>query len=767
MKKFKVIQYIIIFLCVTKLHVRANQNWISSIDQMIKNGHYKQAIIQLNQLPKKYYSRSKDKLTFHILKANVVKALGYHQQALNVLLPHLNTIKEYPPDIKVRYYNSLGSLYSYIPHMTKASQLFQKALTIARQSGHRLLYCETLNEVGLLYYTHLEKTEYYQLSLDAFNQAIVLANQLPESFFNAQLLINLASVYVKKNAPNHTKERMQSLKNAKQFVLRLSDSFQKGSLLLKIARLYEMVSENQMDQRTFCIQEAHQLYLEAENTNQKLNDHRLASRIFFQMGGLYESTSQFKEAFTLTYQSLFYSQQTKDPLISYQNNWQLGRLYRKTGRIQKAINHYNKAIEQLVPIRKKLYQNDLTKKTAFDDTIKPVYLELSEIYFNLATDESSSLSSEKYVKLMKNAWHTMDDLKSAELENIFDDPCLSHHKENHLQLDRKLESVAVIYFISFPDQPGMIIRFPNGFKHLRLDIDTKVFNEMIYRLRKEIPDWGLFETDATKLYELIIAPIYNDLKKQKIETLVVASDGAIRLLPFSILFNYKEKFLIEEFSIATIPALYLTRLGAINRKSPKGLFCGITKAHTIGGLNFDALPRIEEELKTITQIVPGDVFMDEEFTVSNLESKINKKNYSLVHLATHGEFGSIPEKTFLLTHNSQLRMDTLEKLIKKTKSSAIDLLVLSACQTAIGDERAAFGLAGGAVKAGAKCAIATLWSVDDYASQKIISEFYQNVYHKKLSKAKAMQQAQLTLIEKIQYWHPAIWSAFLVIGNWY
>jgi CHAT domain-containing protein len=762
----KRIPYIYLLICFYAINVWADNNFLKSIDKMILNGKFESAIFELDNLQTKFQPASNEYIQIQLLKANALKALGRHRQALKILLPLKPEIKQYSPDIVIRFYNTSGSIYSYFSMPTMASGLFQKALELSKQSRDARLYCETLNEIGLLYYTHVNKSHYYQSAINAFNQAIKCSSQISENIFHAQLMINLAKGYVKKNDSTHLKKRMQSLKDAYNYISKLSDTFRKGCLMLEIAELYELTALSSKNGQKDRIRQAHQIYMETEKLNEKIKDNRLGSTLYFQMGRLYESATQFDDAIPLTQKSLFYAQKIKDMFALYRNNWQLGRLYKKIGKIQKAINHYNKAIKQLSPIQKTIYCSGLTKTNVFEQLIKPVYLELSEIYFNLAA--SIHISNKKYSTFIQKTWATLDEVKTAELEDIFDDPCVTtRKKEKYLQLNSDLGAVAVIYFIPFSENPGLIMRLPNGFKHLRLNINTKTFNKMIYRLRKDIPGWGLFETDAAKLYELIISPIYNDLKKQKVKTLVVASDGAMRMLPFSIFFSPEDQFLIEEFEIVTIPALHLTRLEKTNRQSPNGLLCGITQAHTIDNFKFDALPRISKELETINSIVPGDVFLDEDFTVSNLESKITEKKYSIVHLATHGEFGSIPEKTFLLTHNSKLTMNSLEKLIKQTQSSTIDLLTLSACQTAIGDERAAFGLAGGAVKAGANCAIATLWSVDDYASQKIISEFYGNVYQKNYSKAKAMQQAQLTLIDKIQFWHPAVWSAFLVIGNWY
>ena len=113
-------------------------------------------------------------------------------------------------------------------------------------------------------------------------------------------------------------------------------------------------------------------------------------------------------------------------------------------------------------------------------------------------------------------------------------------------------------------------------------------------------------------------------------------------------------------------------------------------------------------------------------------------------------------------------MDALETYMANTKfrKNPIELLTLSACQTAVGDEKAALGLGGIAVKAGARSALATLWYINDYASSKLIQEFYINLKDAKNSKAVALQAAQLSLIKDARFKHPSYWAPFLLIGNW-
>jgi len=137
-------------------------------------------------------------------------------------------------------------------------------------------------------------------------------------------------------------------------------------------------------------------------------------------------------------------------------------------------------------------------------------------------------------------------------------------------------------------------------------------------------------------------------------------------------------------------------------------------------------------------------------------------------MASHGEFSDDSRKTYILTWDGKLAMDDLERFMKISKfhKDSLELLTLSACMTAAGDDRAALGLAGVAVKAGAKSAVATLWYINDLSSYELITEFYRQLQGSNISKAKALQIAQITLLKNKKFQHPYYWSPFLLIGNW-
>jgi len=124
-------------------------------------------------------------------------------------------------------------------------------------------------------------------------------------------------------------------------------------------------------------------------------------------------------------------------------------------------------------------------------------------------------------------------------------------------------------------------------------------------------------------------------------------------------------------------------------------------------------------------------------------------------------------KIDMTVSDDKLTINRLEKLMRLSefRKEPVELLTLSACQTAVGDERAALGLAGIAIKAGARSALATLWFIDDTATSVLVSEFYRQLQIP-LSKARALQNAQKMVLSQRRFRHPAYWSAFLLIGNW-
>jgi CHAT domain-containing protein len=240
-------------------------------------------------------------------------------------------------------------------------------------------------------------------------------------------------------------------------------------------------------------------------------------------------------------------------------------------------------------------------------------------------------------------------------------------------------------------------------------------------------------------------------------------DGPLRTVPMAVLHDGKQ-LLINKYAVATTPGLELTDPRPIPREQTTVLAAGLTE----GVQGFSPLPNVATELQAVQQLYGGEVLLNKEFVVPSVEQELQEQPFTVVHIASHGQFKSEVKDTFILTFDDKLTMDRLDQLTSPTRfrDEPLELLTLSACETAAGDDRAALGLAGVAVKAGARSALATLWTINDASAPTLVAEFYRQLKDPAVSRAVALQRAQLKLLNTRAYRHPYHWSAFLLINNW-
>ena len=189
------------------------------------------------------------------------------------------------------------------------------------------------------------------------------------------------------------------------------------------------------------------------------------------------------------------------------------------------------------------------------------------------------------------------------------------------------------------------------------------------------------------------------------------------------------------------------------------------------GPDWNPLPNVKQEIDEIEQSIGGDVLFNEAFTPKAFEQRLQQKQYDIVHLATHAKFEASAQGSYLVAKDSaKITLDNLETWISRTqiKGQPIDLLTLSACETATGTDRAALGLGGVAVKSGARSVVATLWSINDRATSILIPQMYEELQNNQ-KKSVSLRTAQLNLLnnkESPKYKHPFYWAPFVLIGDW-
>lgn len=296
-----------------------------------------------------------------------------------------------------------------------------------------------------------------------------------------------------------------------------------------------------------------------------------------------------------------------------------------------------------------------------------------------------------------------------------------------------------------PDRPPILRSVPSAKQKELLPVVKEFINEITNPVKINTTS---YLEPAQKLYQWIIAPLETDLQTAKIDTLLFCVGEGLRTVPLAAMHDGKQ-FLIQKYSIARIPAFKLTDSNYADLRNSQVLAMGAAIFSETA--KKEPLPAVPLELSAIARQWPGQSFINEDFTIVNLQSQRLQQRYGIIHLATHAEFrpGSA-DNSYIQFWDNQLRFSQMRDL--KWNNPPLELLVLSACRTALGDREAELGFAGLALQSGAKSALASLWYVSDAGTLALMTEFYQQLKVSKpqappIIKAEALRQAQIAAIQ--------------------
>ncbi|MDB9373354.1 CHAT domain-containing protein [Nodularia sphaerocarpa] len=508
-----------------------------------------------------------------------------------------------------------------------------------------------------------------------------------------------------------------------------------------------------------------------------LDDIRAEAYALGNLGSLYEKTQQFAEAMKLTEQALILAQTSNAPEIKYLWQWQMGRLLKAQGNftgaiarsaVPKAIAEYDAAIKTLESLRADLVAVNQDIQFNFRDNVEPIYRESVALILQNSGEKPN-------VKTLDKARTRIEALQLAELDNFFREACLQGERVLLDQLvDKENPNTAILYPIILPEELQVIVKIPQQpLRHHTVKKSQVEVERTLAKLREYI-----LEPDRTEevqalsqqVYNWLIKPIASDLTTSKVNTLVFVLDGALRNIPLAALYD-GEKYLVEKYAVALSLGLGLLAPRPLAQTPVKVLAAGLVQPPP-GFPTFPPLPGIKLEFDLIAQTgASTKQLLDQDFTSNTLENNVNTVPFNVLHLATHGQFSSRPEETFILANDGSINVLQFDNLLRSQIDNSrqiLELLVLSACQTATGDNRATLGLAGAAIKAGARSTIASLWHINDQSTAILIGEFYNELVNSKVTKAEALRRAQVKLLtEYPNYSRPGYWAAYVLVGNWF
>lgn len=504
--------------------------------------------------------------------------------------------------------------------------------------------------------------------------------------------------------------------------------------------------------------EALRLLTAAADQARREHDTRAESFALGYLGAVAERFGDDDKALSYSRLAAARAAQADAPDGLYQWQWQAARALDRKGEPQLAGAAYQQAIATLEEIRPELTRGSSRN---FQKAVAPLFFDMANLLLKQPTATAPAAEVNARLRLVRK---TIENLKLAEIQNYFDNDCVID-KEEAAPLDELAIHAAVIYPIIFDDRLEVLISRGSTIRRHTVNVDRQKLTATVreFRLNLERRPTHRYRESGRRLYDWLVGPALEELRRDKVTTLIFVPDGPLRGIPPAALYD-GSRFLIEEFAVSTTLGLTLTNPRPIPRESVRMLAGGLT----VGREGFSPLPGVAAELEEVNRIYDTTELRDDRFRVGPVTDELSAGNYSVVHIATHGQFNRDFRKSFLLAYDGRITMDILEQTVglRRFSNEPVELLMLSACETAAGDDQAALGLAGVALKAGARSAVATLWSVYDEATTELVGSFYEHLQDKNMSKADALRQAQLELLKDQRFAHPAAWSPFLLIGNW-
>ncbi|MBI3730877.1 MAG: CHAT domain-containing protein [Burkholderiales bacterium] len=554
----------------------------------------------------------------------------------------------------------------------------------------------------------------------------------------------------------------------------------------------------------------------------KLGQARLQLEALDQLAQLYEEARRFDDALALTDQALLASQglEAHDLLINIE--WRHGRILRGQGKNTQAIAAYQRAIDHIEAIRTDIPVEYQDGRSSFRETLEPVYLGLAD----LLLQTSAQLDAVQKNTQLRRARDVLELLKQTELQDYLGDRCAVDTARANRKNSKDTviaDDTAILYPIILPDRLELLLETSKSIYSHSIPMSAAKIRADVLDFGNLLKDNLSFKAQAKRLYQALLAPVDAELTHQGIRTLVVVPDGVLRLLPFAALHD-GQQFVIEKYAIAVVPALSLTNTsvrthsdtayktllagmsepGAVVDKLPGAMVQQLLAANpqtTANGRQVAravltrslrniprasdntvmskpaqhqqlqqmlALAGVDEEIHTLEKLTSSQTLLNANFTVAAFSQKVKTGDYQIVHIASHGVFGGTADSTFVMAHDDLITMDNLQGFLRAggMKNQELELLTLSACETAEGDDRAPLGLSGAALKARARSALGSLWPVSDDAATLLMGQFYRRLAEPATSKAQALQKAQLELMKNNQFSHPFYWAPFIMVGSW-
>jgi len=561
----------------------------------------------------------------------------------------------------------------------------------------------------------------------------------------------------------------------------------KAKLSLKAAQKYLDIADTHLpDLTNQALQQLnYSLLSDLLKSNEGIGQDKIKADATGKLAQLYRIQIRNEEALLLTEQAINLANTHKDHVLSAQLQAQQGDLYQLLGDKERALISYDLAVTDLFAVRADMPINLPDGRSVLSTIIEPIYRKYVDLLLKSSNNQTPALSQ----PIIDKAINSMEAIKEADMQDFFLGRCSVSSVNNLDWQYQTFPETMIVYPILLPDRIELIIKYEHKLiKHIVKAPLQEVQNQTL-ALVEALHLGKDYRAASRQLYEWLILPIETDLQQSNTKVIVFVPDRFLRAMPLSALSDGKT-FVVERYGIVTLPSLSLQNLvrSRLENQSARTLLAGLSKPdgaaidqlpsnliEKLSGQQIDrealieelSLPSVEQEINSVAEKDKSTTLLNNQFTVSALKSDIETGQYNKVHIASHGYFGKNAKDSFIMAYDKNFTLLDFKTSLEadNLKQDPIELLTLSACKTAEGDDRMLLGFSGLAVKSNVLSAVGSLWSINDDATMEFMKLFYDGLNHSQ-NKAQAMREAQMSMIKNKKFKHPFFWSPFILIGNW-
>ncbi|AFY38528.1 tetratricopeptide TPR_4 [[Leptolyngbya] sp. PCC 7376] len=607
------------------------------------------------------------------------------------------------------------------------------------------------------------------------------ATKLSEGELNTQATLNLMRLLISPSLPQW-KLALQLYPSLKDSLATLAPSRTKVLAYVSLAENLITLRENQVANAPSW-DEIATLLIPAQNQAQALQDNRSQSLVLGTLGHVYEKSQQWNISQELSREALAAAKQVRADDLSYQWEWQLGRVLKAQGQESEAIAAYTRAFNTLKIIRSDLVTANPDVRFSFREKVEPIYRELVQLLVDpvpevnelaqlKANPKTQGTSSSQDQERLRQARDVMESLQVAELENFFQAACIDKTVSLDQVVSEQDTTAAAIYAILLGDRLEVVMKLPKkaDLIHYSTPVARADIENLLTKYRAQLTKGRNVVEQGKTLYNWLLRPAAEQglLSPDDLKTLIFVLDGNLRLIPMATLHDGND-FLVRKYAVSLVLGLEVRDPQILpTREELQVLAASLETPPPEEAQFYSDLPGVTKELARIESTeMPTTLLQDQAFTSDALTNALQTSEFNIVHLATHGQFGSDRQNTYILSADGRLGIDTLGQIFRGSRQAdaRLEMLILSACKTATGDSREVLGIAGAMVQSGARSAIATLWSVDDQASILFTDTLYTELAKPGISRAEAMRRAQVALLDRYPG-RPRYWAPYVLVGSW-